>query len=147
VPTKGLAIVHTTTATGEMKVLASGDFSVTVLAMAYDRVIIDDARIAGVAVGTDRLYVLKWQGRAGGIIPHGVSFPDTGTYRLLVFRPQDGKLIASADLKGDGMPKGAPTVTAEQGPLRLHDLGVSCFGRRFELRGTELIEQVPERRR
>jgi hypothetical protein len=134
-PGYGLALIHTTTATGEMKILARGYYAMIVVPMGIDRIQIDDIRIGGVAVAKERLYVLKWEGR-------GIADP----YRLLVFRPQDGKLIATLKLKGDGVPKDGPKMTAAQGPLRLHVNGVSCFGVRFEFKGTKLIKQSPEKR-
>jgi hypothetical protein len=133
----GLAVVHTTTATGEMKLLARSDYSMLVVPMGIDRIQIDDTRIAGVAVDKERLYVLKWEGWGGG---------PAGPYRLLVFRPRDGKLMSTLEIKGSGVPKDAPKVTADKGPLRLHGNGVSCFGTRLEFRGTELIRQAPEKR-
>jgi hypothetical protein len=140
VPTKGLAIVHTTMATGEMKLLARGDYSAFMFPSgtggSAQPIFVDfDVRIAGVAVDKERLYVLRWDNNR-----------QSSNFRLLVFRPQDGKLIATADLKGDGVPRDAPKVSADNGSLRLHDNGVSCFGTRFEFKGTELIKQSPEKR-
>jgi hypothetical protein len=130
----GLALVHTTIATGEMKILASGYYAMIVVPMGINGIQIDDIRIGGVAVAKERLYVLKWVGR-------GVPDP----YRLLVFRPQDGKLIATLKLKGNGVPADGPKMTADHGPLRLHVNGISCFGTRFEFKGTDLIKQSPEK--
>jgi hypothetical protein len=144
VPTKGLAILHTTTATGEMKLLASGDYSSLVLppltsGSTQPVVVVHDVRIAGVAVDKERIYVLHWDGSATGL-----HF-DFTTYRLLVFGAQDGKLIAKSELKGDGVPNEVPKTTAETGPLRLQNNGISCFGKRFEFKGTDLIKHSPEK--
>jgi hypothetical protein len=144
VPTKGLAILHTKTATGEMKLLASGDYSSLVLPSGTSQstqpvVVVHDVRIAGVAIDKERIYVLHWDGSATD------GYFAFTTYRLLVFGVQDGKLLAKSELKGDGVPKEAPKTTAENGPLRLRENGVSCFGTRFEFKGTDLIKQSPEK--
>ena len=144
VPTKGLAIVHTTRSTGEMNLLASGHYSSLVLPSLTDGsnqpvVAIHEVRIAGVAADKERIYVLHWDGSATGLHFH------TTTYRLLVFGAQDGKLIAKSELKGDGVPKEVPKTTAESGPIRLQDNAVTCFGTRFEFKGTDLIKQSPEK--
>ena len=105
VPTKGLAIVHTTRSTGEMNLLASGHYSSLVLPSLTDGsnqpvVAIHEVRIAGVAADKERIYVLHWDGSATGLHFH------TTTYRLLVFGAQDGKLICQIGVERRRRAKG-----------------------------------------
>jgi hypothetical protein len=144
VPTKGRAVVHTTIATGEMKLLASGDYSSLVLPSSTGGstrpvVVVHDARIAGVAVDKERIYVLHWDGSATD------GYFASTTYTLFAFAAQDGKLISKSELKGEHVPKELPKATTESGPLRLHESGVSCFGTRFEFKGATLIKQSAEK--
>jgi hypothetical protein len=140
-----LALLHTSTATGAMKVLATGGTSVTQSPpMGIDRLYYRQVRLAGVAADRERLYVLEWQGKAT-VLLQGVSVGQpsyrTDKYRLLVFRPDDGTLVHTLDLKETAIPK----ETVDKGPLRLHGDGVACFGTRFEFRGTKLLRQTPDK--
>jgi hypothetical protein len=130
----GLVLLHTTVATGEMKILAAG----TTTVIDYQRNSgpeVTYTRIAGVAVDKERLYVLQWSGNF------------SGTYQLLVFRLYKGQRIYSRELKGDGVPTREPKETADKGPLRLLRAGVACFGTRFEFQGSKLLKQVSEKKR
>jgi hypothetical protein len=144
-----LALLHTSTETGEMKVLAAGRTTGTRSPpMGIDRLYYRQRRIVGVATDKERLYALEWEGTATVLLQGMVGKPlyRTVQYRLLVFSPDKGVQIHALDLKGDSVPKEPPKETADKGPLRLHDDGVTCFGRRFEFKGTKLLKQVPDKK-
>jgi hypothetical protein len=145
-----LALLHTSPATGEMKVLAAGRTTVTKSPpMGIDRLYYTRIRIAGVATDSKRLYILEWVGTAEELVQgFRARAPSYSTvrYRLLVFRPEDGVKVHALDLKGEAVPKTLPEETADRGPLRLHDDGVACFGTRFEFKGTKLVKQSPDRK-
>ena len=145
-----LALLHTSPATGEMKVLAAGSTNVMKSPpMGIDRLYYHQKRAAGVAADRERLYVLEWEGKAT-VLLQGVRIGEpsyrTVGYRLLVFRPEDGKQIQALDLKGDSVPKEPAKETADRGPLQLRDDGVACFGTRFEFKGTKLIRQSADKK-
>jgi hypothetical protein len=119
-----ISIVHTTVATGEMKVLVRGESAMYRLLMAYERISVSQVSVEDYAADKERLYVLKF---------------DTGppwTYTLLVFRPADGALVHSLPLK-------TPEKRAEgDAKLHLRENGVEVFDTRFEFKGTELIKPL-----
>jgi hypothetical protein len=132
---RGLVLLHTSRATGEMKILAAGGTTASYLVERNSgRPDYYQARIAGVAAQKERIYVLRWQ-----------STPDKDpSMHLVVFRPDTGARVHSLQLKGDAVPKKEPKETADKGPLRLHHDGVTCFGTRFQFEGTKLIKQSQE---
>jgi hypothetical protein len=136
----GLVILHTSTATAEMKILAAGGTTVDGFWARwrnYPRPDIYQTRIAGVAADRQRIYVLRWH-----------SSPDKApSMQLVVFRPDTGEQVHSLDLKGKAVPKKEPEETANKGPLQLHANGVTCFGTRFEFKGTRLIKQSKQIKR
>jgi hypothetical protein len=129
---RGVLLLHTSTATGEMKILAAGGTTLSyVVERNSGRPDCYRARIAGVAADKERIYVLRWQ-----------SLPDKDpSMHLVVFRPDTGEQVHSLQLKGDGVPKEEPKETTGKGPLQLHPDGVTCFSTRFEFKGTRLIKQ------
>lgn len=130
----GLVLLHTSTTTGEMRVLATGSTTVSDILVRNSGPEYFHSSIAGVAVDKERLYVLQWSERGGE------------AYHLLVFRPDSGVLSQSLKFKGDAVPKGQPKETAAAGPLRLHPDGVACFGTRFEFKGLKLRKQSAEKK-
>jgi hypothetical protein len=136
---RGLVLLHTSTTTGEMKVLAGGGLSVgpdyrnsaPPVYLTY---------IAGVAADRERLFVLQW---SHSDFDRGVS---GGKYSLLVFRPGDGKMIRALEIEKPESADKLPRETPDRGPLRLHDDGVSCLGTRYVFDGTELIKQSAEKK-
>jgi hypothetical protein len=136
---RGLVVLHTSTATGEMKILAAGGLSVgpdfrnsaPPVYLSY---------IAGVAADKERLFVLVW---SSSDFHAGTS---SGEYHLLVFRPGDGKRIRSLELEKPDAEVRQPKETADKGPLRLLDDGVSCFGTKYVFNGTDFVKQIPEKK-
>jgi hypothetical protein len=135
----GLTLLHTSTATGEMKVLAASTTTLIDLQRNSGDAV-SQTRIVGVAVDKERLFVLQFSFSTLATEGNGEK------YHLLVFRPADGVLVHSLELKGDGLPAKRPAETADKGPLRLHPDGVACFGTRFEFKGTELIKRSAEKK-
>jgi hypothetical protein len=132
----GVMLLHTTIATGEMKVLAAGHTTLcSVGERNCPRPDVYRGRIAGLAVDRERLYVLRWN-----------SSPSGASYELLVFRPDNGSLIHTLELKGNDAPTTEPKETTDKGPLRPYPDGVACFATRFKFKGTELLEQSAEKR-
>jgi hypothetical protein len=129
---RGVLLLHTSTATGEMKILAAGGTTLSYFVERNSgRPDCFRARIAGVAADKERIYVLRWQ-----------SLPDKDpSMHLVVFRPDTGEQVHSLQLKGDGVPKEEPKETTGKGPLQLNPDGVTCFGTRFEFKGTKLLKQ------
>jgi hypothetical protein len=130
----GLLLLHTSIATGEMKVLAAGGDTVSNFAQKN----VPDtyrSRIMGVAADKERLYVLRWH-----------SGPSERAVHLHVFRPGTGEEVHALKLEGDAVPDEAPRETAGKGPLRLHPDGVACLGVRFEFKGTRLIKRSSEKK-
>jgi hypothetical protein len=137
---RGLVLLHTSTATGEMKVLTASTMQVIPVVRnnpPNDYIL---SYILGVAADKERLFVLQWTN------PQPYQGSLRGTYRLLVFRPGDGVLVRSLELKDDDVPTKPPKETADPGPLRLHGDGVACFGTRFTFKGTELIKQSADKK-
>jgi hypothetical protein len=133
----GLILLHTSTATAEMKILAAGGVTKDTTAARFrnnPRPDIYRTRIAGVLADKERIYVLRWH-----------DSPDKDpSMHLLVFRPDTGEQVHSLELKGDAVPQKEPEETAKKGPLELRADGVACFGTRFEFKGTKLVKQTPE---
>jgi hypothetical protein len=125
----GLVLLHTSIATGKMKILAAGGATAMDLQRGSGPALYE-TRIAGVAADKERLYVLVWK-----------DFTRT-RYHLQVYRPADGALIHSLPLKGEGIPGERPKETADEGPLRPGADGVTCFGKRFRFKGAKLIESA-----
>ena len=133
---RGLVLLHTSVATGEMKILTSGGTSaVNFVVRNSDGTEYYLARIAGVAVDKDRLFVLRWD-----------QSPRKTSAQLLVFRPDTGELVHSLELTGEAVPQAAPRETADLGTLRLHPDGVSCYGTRFAFDGTKLLSRSSEKK-
>jgi hypothetical protein len=137
---RGLVLLHTSTATGEMKVLAASTFSVIPVVKNNPRSDYILSYIVGVAADKERLFVLQW------INPQPYKGSLRGTYYVLVFRPRDGVLVKSLELKDDDVPTKPPKETAGPGPLRLYGDGVACYGTKFTFKGTELIKQSAEKK-
>lgn len=145
----GPVILHTSAATGEMKILAVGMSGVSQgPPMGMDRLYYGRTVIAGVATDKQRLYVLQWhaksEGMAGPITPR--ASPEAAKYRLLVFGLDDGKLSQTLEVKEGDFPKILPRQTAGRGPLQLRDGGVACFGVIFTFEGTRLLKQQYEKK-
>jgi hypothetical protein len=144
---EGLVVLHTSTTTGRMKRLArGGTSSYQGPPMGIDRIYHTFVRIAGIAADSQRLCVLRWQGRSETLLlgrPHRPALPTSGTYHLLVFRAADGKKLHEVPV--DAVPPGrtVPVETFRNGPLRLSAAGVTCFGTLFELDGERLIRPRP----
>jgi hypothetical protein len=144
----GPVILHTSLATGEMKILAAGWSSAQLgPPMGIDRIYIQRTGIAGVAADRQRLYVLQWQGKSEEMVQAAMR-ENRGEvkYHLLVFRPDTGKLVQKLELKEGDLPKEAPRQTADRGPLQLRDNGVVCFGVTFMFKGTRLVKQQYEKK-
>src|SRR5262249_31775023 len=134
----GLVLLHTSTATGQMKILAAGGTTVDDTFARFrnnPRPDIYRTRIAGIVADKERIYVLRW---------HSSPYKEP-SMQLLVFRPDTGEQIHSLPLKGDAVPREEPKETAKKGPVQLHADGVTCFGMRFEFKGTKLIKRSVEK--
>jgi len=129
---RGVTVLHTTIATGEMKVLAMSTRTVVPL-VRNSPPPVSVSYVCGVAADRERLFVLQWS---------SPDYPSGGAYHLYVFRPDDGALIDTLEVKGEGL----ENETADRGPLRLTDNGVTCFGTRFEFKGTKVLKPSPEKK-
>jgi len=136
--TRGLVLLHTSIGTGEMKVLAAGGTTVDISRAQWRNNARPDVyrtRIAGVAADKERIYVVRWD-----------ESPDKDpATRLLVFRAATGEQVHSLELKGNAVPRKEPAEAAKAGPLQLHADGVTCYGTRFEFKGTRLIKPSKEK--
>jgi hypothetical protein len=146
----GLAVVHTSTATGEKKQLVrGGEWSYPGPPMGIDRIYHHRARVLGITCDSQRLYVLRWEARATTLDlpnPRPTAF-GKGDYHLLVFRRADGKQLHEHRFAGGDLPPAPPEECSGRGPLRPRAGGVSCFGTAFEFQGEKLIRQGPEKAR
>jgi len=142
----GSAVLHTSTATGEMKVLAYGASTVTHgPPMGIDRIFYNQTRVVGVVADAERIAVLEWQ-LASESMPKAVTEGQTGRYHLLVFRPADGALVQDLTLKEGQFPKDPPVESLDAGPLVVRGDSVSCFGVTFTFKGTQLVRQQYEKK-
>jgi hypothetical protein len=136
----GIVLLHTSIKTGEMKVLAaSHTLSYRGPPTGIDRTFFIRSVVVGVAADEERLFVLVLETRSGQIY-----LPAQTSYHLLVFRPDNGVLVHTLDVKPEEPPKERPAETADRGPLLLRGDGVSCLGVKFEFKGTQLVGQQSE---
>jgi len=139
---RGLVVVHTSLATGDMKILTAGGQSTwRGPPMGIDRIYHNVTRVVGIAADSERLYVLLWDDLSEWV----VGERGKRGYRLQIFRVSNGALLHTLALKEGDFPKDPPSQeTAEKGPLQLRGDGVACFGVTFEFKGMELIKQKYE---
>jgi hypothetical protein len=130
-------LVHTSLATGKMKVLArSSSGSWKAPAMAIDRYYYSEQGVQEFCVDKERLYVLRYSfTNESHWRPAGPGRPMDTSYALVVFHLESGREIFSTELK-------RPEKATAKGGLQLRDNGVEAFGARFEFRGTELIKPM-----
>jgi hypothetical protein len=144
-----LLVLHTSTATGEMKRLTMGGTWLQPLQPLDDRRLMvsrleeHHAYIAGIASDAHRFYVLRWHTRRPAIdflssqaVPAPLA-PPRSSYQLLVFRPSDGKLLHTLNVKES--PGIAPAQTTGKGPLQLVPGGVRCLGVTFRFAGEKFL--------
>jgi hypothetical protein len=132
-PSYSLLLLHTSAATGEMRVLAAGGDLVSNLAQ-KNKPDTYRGRILGVAADRERLYVLHWG-----------EGPSERAVRLLVFRPDTGEQLHSLAVEGDAVPQQEPREAVDKGPLRLCEGGVACFGTRFEFEEAKFLRRSPDK--
>ena len=140
----GLALLHTSTASGEMKsLLTTGAYELLERPKKALRTSRLRTRIVGTAADSSRLYVAWWYAEeAEDWDFHGRPYSafGKGRYRLTVFHLADGKQLQEVELKKESPPKEPPEEKVGRGPLQVREHGVSCFGVSFILRDGRLVE-------
>lgn len=137
-------LVHTSLASGEMKVLVRGFTTVTWIPMGIDRFDYRHSSVVDYTADKERLYVLKADTHASGRADRRTGgFPSgaPSSYSLLVLQPESGKLLHTLDL---GRPPQDAAKKVMRGAMSLRDNGVEVFGTRFEFKGTELLKPAPK---
>ena len=127
-------------------------------ACATSAFVLEQNRIAGLAADDERIFVLLWHS-SRNLTPEQAakelaSLPaleaqaakQLGTYRLMVFRPDDGVPCYWPELKGDGVPKTRPDGRTDAGPMQLDRDGVKCFGVALKFKGLKLLDDHPGKR-
>jgi hypothetical protein len=146
-----MLLVHTSTATGDMKrLLASGQSSVTSPHMNIDRIYYTRTNIVAVTADAERLYVVwhKTKDTVLMVLGEGRDRPTfkPGTFSLIVFRIADGEKLHTLEMKEGDFPDKMPTDSSDPGPLKLIEGGVTCYGVTFEFTGKEVKQHYDKKK-
>jgi hypothetical protein len=146
----GLGLFHTTAESGAMRLLMASGTTVVIIPMGIDRMVFTQTRIAGVAANAEYLFVLRQERYKKILRQEPIREPgeyEAPGYSLAVFRLTDGTPVQNVELKrGDFPTQPTATDTLKPGPLTLKQNGVAVFGVTYTFKGTELIEERPEKK-
>jgi hypothetical protein len=126
-------VVHTTIASGEMKVLFSSFFRAERSTDRSAQMIKRQAALAGVAVDRERIYCLILSSEEKALKP-----PGPPRLTLVIFALDDGSRIYQEILSPDALvilPKEKGKPTLDKGPLTLTATGVALFGVDYQCAG------------
>jgi hypothetical protein len=143
VPSNEVILVHTSLATGKMRVLVrSASASWKGPAMAIDRYYYSEAGVQNFRADKERLYVLRYSYfTESHWRPSKAGVSSNTEYTLLVFHLESGREILSRELK---RPEKEAGKKDDKATLQPCENGVEAFGTRYEFKGTELIKPAPE---